>query len=39
MKETEPVGSRKMKRIWHPRHERDRAGGFMEDEANKASTA
>ena len=39
MTATAPVGSPKMRRIRHPRHERDRAGGFTEDEANKASTA
>ena len=39
MTATEPVGSRKMRRIRHPRHDRDSAGGFTEDEANKASTA
>ena len=39
MTATAPVGSRKMRRIRHPRHDRDRAGAITEDEANKASTA
>ena len=39
MTATEPVGSRKMRRMRHPRPDRDRAGGFTEDEANEASTA
>ena len=39
MTTTEPVGSPKIRRIRHPRHDRDSAGGFTEDEVNKASTA
>ena len=39
MTATAPVGSTKMRRIRHPRHDRDSVGGFTEDEANKASTA